>query len=361
MKIIEVNNYQDFLSLKNEWANLLEKCDHTVFSTWEWLSTWWKYFGSDKKLILLLATKNDEIIGIAPLMYSTRKVLGFNEGKIAFIGTPHTDYNDFIIADERNECIRLFIEYLKKLPEKWSYIELSEIPENSKSLPILSKLSNTLKASSVCPYKPLPKSIDAFRASLSRNMKRNLRRYMEKAKKEFEVEFSDYSKVESCIEGMHLLFKLHQKEWTSKGYPGVFANINLRNFHLEIAKIFAGRRWLGLFLLKLSGRPAAVVYGFKDQRKFYGYLSGFDPIYSKYSVGNLLIAHVIEKCIEEGLSEFDFMRGDEKYKVLWETILRWNQTAIISRSGILSNTWRKLYLKIWDSVKTKYFCDLFST
>jgi len=269
MRIIEIDNYSDFLNLKKEWNTLLERCEHSVFSTWEWHSTWWKHFGSDKRLVLLLATDKDKIIGIAPLMYYTRKTLGLRRGKITFIGTPHTDYNDFIIADKTEECLRLFIDYLNKVPEKWNYIELTEIPENSKCIPTLSKLSKTLKPFPECPYKPLPKSRDEFWDSLGSGMRRNLRRYMKKTERNFKVKLVDYSDVPSCAEGMQLLFKLHQKRWKSKGLPGAFADTNFRDFHLEIAKIFAQRRQLGLFLLKLSDEPAAAIYGFKDQAKFY--------------------------------------------------------------------------------------------
>ena len=171
---------------------------------------------------------------------------------------------------------------------------------------------------------------------------------MKKTERNFKVKLVDYSDVPSCAEGMQLLFKLHQKRWKSKGLPGAFADTNFRNFHLEIAKIFAQRRQLGLFLLKLSDEPAAAIYGFKDQAKFYLYLSGFDPDYSEYRVGNQIIGYVMENCIKEELSEFDFMRGGEEYKSLWKTLSRWNRVAVIPRRGILSNTWYWLYTKIWN-------------
>jgi CelD/BcsL family acetyltransferase involved in cellulose biosynthesis len=347
MRIIEIDNYSDFLNLKKEWNTLLERCEHSVFSTWEWHSTWWKHFGSDKRLVLLLATDKDKIIGIAPLMYYTRKTLGLRRGKITFIGTPHTDYNDFIIADKTEECLRLFIDHLNKIPEKWNYIELTEIPENSKCIPILSKLSKTLKPFPECPYKPLPKSRDTFWNSLSSNLRQSLRKCSKLMKKSFKVEFEDYSGVQSCVDGMHWLFKLHQKRWESRGFAGAFADEKFRNFHLDIAKSFSEKGLLGLFLLKLSGNPVAAIYGFKDKTKFYAYLSGFDPDYYKFSVGNQLRAYVMEKCIENGLLEFDFMRGGETHKDRWKTLSRWNYVAVIPR-GILSNTFYWLYTKIWN-------------
>ena len=92
MRVIEVNKYSDFLALEEKWQDVLEKCNYyTVFSTWEWLSIWWKHFGKGKRLVLLLAEENDKIVGIAPLMYSVHKMFGLRMGKIEFIGTPDSD------------------------------------------------------------------------------------------------------------------------------------------------------------------------------------------------------------------------------------------------------------------------------
>lgn len=348
MRIIEIDNYSDFLNLEKEWNSLLKRCNNSVFSKWEWLSTWWKHFGSDRRLVILLATDNNEIIGIAPLMHSPQKLFGLRRGKIAFIGTPHTDYNDFIIPGKVKECLRLFIDYLNNLPEKWNYLELNEIPENSKSIAFLGNFSKTINPFSICPYIPLPKSINAFRARLSKNMRRNLRRKKQRIENSYKIEFADYSRVGSCTDGMNWLFKLNQKRWTSKGLPGAFANRKFRNFHLDVAKSFAQKDLLGLYLLKLSDKPVAAVYGFKDQTKYYSYLSGFDPDYSQYGVGNQLFEYVMCNCIEDGLLEFDFMRGGELHKFQWKALSRWNRGALITRSGLFSNIQYLIFTKIWD-------------
>ena len=76
MNITEVNKFSDFVALEGRWKKVLQQSDHTVFQTWEWLSTWWKYFGNSKRLLILLAEENDEIVGIAPLMYSVYSKFG---------------------------------------------------------------------------------------------------------------------------------------------------------------------------------------------------------------------------------------------------------------------------------------------
>jgi CelD/BcsL family acetyltransferase involved in cellulose biosynthesis len=347
MKITEVNKHSDFVALEQTWNDVLWKCDHSIFSTWEWLSAWWKHFGNDKRLLLLLAEDNDKIIGIAPLMYSVHKMFGLRIGKIEFIGTPDSDYNDFIITEKGEECIKRFIDYLNNLPEKWDCIELTDIPEHAKPLLFLNKISNNVKPVHACPYTSLPESFDVFLKGLSHNRRYDLRRNIGRLERNFKVEFTFYSGSQSAIQGINEFFELHQKRWRSRGFTGIFAEQKIRNFHLDIAKSFSQKGWLGLFSLKLSGNPVAALYGFKYRSKFYYYLSGFDPRYSRYSVGNLLMSFVIGECIQEGFAEFDFLRGAEEYKDRWNTMTRWNYQAILTRRGSLAKVQNWLYREYW--------------
>jgi hypothetical protein len=59
-----------------------------------------------------------------------------------------------------------------------------------------------------------------------------------------------------------------------------------------------------------------------DGEKVYYYLPAFDRRFDKYSVGSILLKHIILEAGAEGYQAFDFLRGDEKYKQLWGT----NQT-----------------------------------
>jgi CelD/BcsL family acetyltransferase involved in cellulose biosynthesis len=122
----------------------------------------------------------------------------------------------------------------------------------------------------------------------------------------------------------------------------------LRDFHLEIARIFSRKGWLGLYCLELSGKPVAVLYGFKYMSKYYAYITGMDPAYNQFGVGNLLFLNVMAKCIENGLSEFDFIWGTDDYKWHWNATAKRNYKAIIPRMGALSNMKLFLYEQYWS-------------
>jgi CelD/BcsL family acetyltransferase involved in cellulose biosynthesis len=356
LKVVEIDNLSGFLALREEWNDVLSRCDHSIFSTWEWLTCWWKYFGINKKLFLLLGEKDNQIVGIAPLMYSVYEMFGARMGKIEFIGTPDSDYHDFVLVEEEEECITNFINHLNRFPMKWNCIDLSEIPESSKSLRFLAETSRTLKPVHKCPYTSLPRSHDIFLRSLSHKKRKDLQRNLKRLEKEFEVNFADYSGSQSCVKGMNEFFELHQRREESKGFSGIFSIQTYRNFHFEIARSFSRKGWLRLYILKLSGKSVAALYGFRYQKKFYFYLSGFDPKYSPYSIENLLMSKAIEKSIQEELTEFDFMRGAEKYKDRWNTTTRWNHEAIIIQRGFLENVEYRLYDKYWQQAsQLKYF------
>ena len=52
------------------------------------------------------------------------------------------------------------------------------------------------------------------------------------------------------------------------------------------------------------------------------YFTCYDPAWSRYSPGALLFTHAISWAIDNGLEEFDFMRGEEPFKRHYATGVR---------------------------------------
>lgn len=306
-------------------------------------------------MILLAEEADGRLLGIAPLMYSIHTMFGLRWGKIEFIGTPQTDYNDFILMEREKECLKLFFHYLEMSSNRWGCIDLSDIPEGSKSLQYLSGVAKAVKPFHKCPCTMLPRSHSEFLYSLKRKHRRELQRNLRRLEEDFNVEFTDCSESSNLNQEMNIFFDLHQKRWQSQGCSGVFLNQKVRHFHLDVAKSFSQKDQLGLFILKLSGVPAAALYGFRYNGKYYAYLSGFDPRFFSYSVGSLLFSYAIDNCIKNGFLEFDFMRGAEEYKDRWNTTVHWNQQAILTKPGKFANLKHRLYSEYWNQGrKVKY-------
>jgi CelD/BcsL family acetyltransferase involved in cellulose biosynthesis len=342
--ILKVKEYNDFEILKDEWNDFLNgSVENNVFSTWEWLSTWWRHFGEGKKLVILLIEEEKRVSAIAPFVFSKHNFLGFgNLDKISFVGSPESDYNSFVLKERNLKFLELFFDYLTEHFD-WDYLELEDVPEDGPSMDLIRGLPlKTLyknweeRQSSLCPYLPLPFSMDVLIGKLGRMMRYNLKRYSSKLEREHRVELKEYDEFGSVKEAMQIFFNLHQKRWESSGELGAFNTQLFRDFHVDLATCFAKKGWLSLDFLTVDDKPVAAKYCFKYNQKAYVYLGGWDPDYSRYRVGTLSAMYEIEKCIQGGLREYDMMRGNEPYKRLWTTKARRNLELRFVRKGFSS-------------------------
>src|SRR6185312_7118546 len=76
------------------------------------------------------------------------------------------------------------------------------------------------------------------------------------------------------------------------------------------------------YLLRTPGQVVAALYGFEAGGRFLYFQSGFDPEFSSLSPGTVLLSAVMEDLIAGGVTRFEFLRGDERYKGRWTTEAR---------------------------------------
>jgi CelD/BcsL family acetyltransferase involved in cellulose biosynthesis len=347
IKLRVVDDLSGFKELGKVWNTLLQRSlDNDVFSTWEWLWNWWRHFGAGRSLRVLVAEEDDEIIGVAPFMlskYSFGHVGSLS--RIEFISFPHGDYNNLILLDKSPiECVKLFLEGLLDFSD-WNLLDLRDIRDNSVTADCLRKICSEkdfklrLLDGTFCPYVNLPSSFDAFMAGLSCNLRRNLRKRLRKLQAKYKVEFKSQRDFSSLDRAMEAFFKLHQERWKAKGMQGAFASEEFKGFHLDVAKAFDEKGWLDLRFLTVDDVPVASAYTFDYNFKKYGYLTGFDPEFAKYGVGNMLKTHLVEECIRKRFREYDLTRDFEPYKADWATGVRKNLGARLIRSGLFARTY----------------------
>jgi len=348
-KIRQVDNSDEFKHLGTIWNGLLQKSkDNDIFSTWEWLSCWWKHFGKHRELRVLVAEEEGKTVAIAPLMLS--KYSFMNLGKVLkteFIGSTQSDYNNLIWLENEQHCLKLFLEYLAQKTD-WNVLELSSIREGTLSEKLLRKPSAdyalTLEDGimTACPFIELPSTMEEFMAKLKRNMRHQAHRELRRLTEKYKVGFKTHLEFDSIQEPMDRLFELHQKRWESKGRSGGFSSDSVRQFHIDLAQRLAERGWLALSFLTVDGREVAAEYSFDYGQKRYGYQSGFDPAFSVYGVGTLLRLRNIESCIAKGLKEYDLMRGGEPHKFSWPTQVRENYQIQCVRKGLSAKLRRRV-------------------
>lgn len=69
-------------------------------------------------------------------------------------------------------------------------------------------------------------------------------------------------------------------------------------------------------------RAVAVMFGFSDGASYYLYNSAYDNELAAASPGIVLLTHTIESLAAEGFTRFDFLKGEEEYKIRLGASLR---------------------------------------
>lgn len=111
-------------------------------------------------------------------------------------------------------------------------------------------------------------------------------------------------------------FALHRR---SKGRKGSFMTDRMEGF---FADLLAGGGWRLDALYGGGGQMAAAVLGYADESGYYLYNSAYDPDLRHASPGVVLLARLIRRAVDEGLEVFDFLKGEEAYKLRMGARLR---------------------------------------
>jgi CelD/BcsL family acetyltransferase involved in cellulose biosynthesis len=292
-----------------EWLALCRRTPGTTpFQTPMWILPWWKHFGSDE--LAVIATPD----ALAPLYI----VRDGDESLGMFLGTGNTDYLD-VIGDAA-----AVIDDLATLDcQMW---DLQQLRPSSTMLSVAPPAgwSDNVDDHDVCPVLPLAE------LNLSTHAQKKLRYYRRSLARmgDVRVEAATTDNLDNLTTA---LFELHAARWQQRGLPGVLADDVTQAFTREVARAMLDAGALRMYATRLNDRIVAVFYGFAFGDTVYYYLSGYDPLLEKLSIGTLIVAHAIEEAQREGAATFDFLRGAEEYKYTWGAKDRQNKRRQLFR------------------------------
>jgi CelD/BcsL family acetyltransferase involved in cellulose biosynthesis len=314
-----ISNIEDFLRLQGAWNSVLARSEaDAVFLTWEWISNWWKTYGTGKELrVCVVSDDAGETIAIAPLYLRVRRIMkGIRVREICLLGTGgdvSPDYLDLIVRQGREtEAVRAILDRLKAADD-WDVLNLTDMHEDSRVAGLILNIASELdltarrKACCTCPYILLPDSWEKFLADLSKNTRYNVKRRIKNLERDFTVRFYLWEDQATVPAAMDKLALLHTSRWAARGTSRSWVSPEYDSFHQSVARDFADQGWLHLSCLELNGEIAGMYYDYLYNNRIFYYQAGFDPAFKRYSPGLVLRAYVIRKAIEDGVREVDLL------------------------------------------------------
>jgi CelD/BcsL family acetyltransferase involved in cellulose biosynthesis len=300
-------------ALAAPWHELWQRCaDATPFQSPEWAIAWWRHFGHGGLWTLVLRDADRRIVGIAPLYLHNHDGIR----TVRLIGAGLSDYLDVLAdPDWKTELVRTVLAQLDLHPERWDTAEFQQLPPGSPLLGTDGRHTDETIAGEPCPVLALePGKPDAAigSARLWDNIDADVRRIRRTAPVSLrEADAANWTAVFADLR------QLHRARWMARGSSGVMNDDAVWSFHQEAAAGLWGRGMVRLYIMRINGAPAGVYYGFLHRSRAYYYLSGFDPSYRQFGIGNQLVAHAIAEARRAGAGAFDFLRGQESYKYRW--------------------------------------------
>jgi CelD/BcsL family acetyltransferase involved in cellulose biosynthesis len=325
-------------SLKTEWNTLLSQgVSHVPFLRYEYLNTWWHTRGGGEwpqaELAIISAEEDGKLIGIAPFF------LADHEGKrrLLFLGSIEiSDFLDLIVRDD--DAARFsteLVSFLLNTEElSWQAVDLYNILERSVSLKSLEDAANqaglVFDASRLqhSPYIPLPADWDSYLAGIDKKQRHEIRRKLRRAEEAGEaVDWYIVENRDSLTAETDAFIALMANDEDKRKF---LSSPMCEHIHSTVNCAFE-EGCLQLAFMEVNGEKAAAYLSFDYLGRIWVYNSGLDYKFAEFSPGWVLLANLIRLAIEQGRSEFDFMRGNEDYKYRFGAVDRYVKRAVITR------------------------------
>jgi len=308
----------DFESLLDEWPELAERSAN-LFATPEWLGLWWRHFGAGRELLLSAARDADgRLEAILPFYVWRRRplrvvrALGHGPGDdLGPIGEPAAA-REALACWAATERFDVLACELLPGPDSWEGVVPGAAVVSRNGSPVLDLEGRTWKE---------------LLAGRSRNFREQVGRRTRALERDHDVRFRLVAGPEGLDSALDTFFRLHRLR------HGESVVARTEPFQREFATVAAERGWLRIWLLDVDGRPAAAWLGFRFAGAECYYQAGRDPAFDRQSASFVLLAHTIREALEDGVSEYRFLRGDEPYKYRFASGDPGLETIVVARGA----------------------------
>jgi len=346
LTIEEIRTNEAFRALEPHWNALLDRCDRQeIYLTFEWISSWWRCFGTKEKSLLLLVVRDGtEIVGIAPFMEQHGHLLGLPVRSIEFLSmAEYADSPsncaaslDFIIPGRHDEVIGAIMEHLRG--HAWDLLRLNPIPRSSSTAEALArtatreKLHFTKQVVYASAYINVGTDWQTYSSALSSRFRKSMRSMERKLQEQGEIGYREYTLNGNADEVFDEILAIEKRSW--KWTVGVSINsVALGDFYRVFAQEASKKGWLRVWMMQVNGKNIAYDYIAGYHGRLASLKTSFDEHYREFSPGNLLTLREFQRFFEDGTKQISLTWGDILTKQRWGTELEDHDEIYVFNRG----------------------------
>ncbi len=325
MHIEIITDAERFFGLRAQWNALLSTSGvKSLPLTHEWMSTWWKSFGGNRKLHICCVYEDDRLLAIAPFIKGNTTYRGVPVTVLSLMANGHSPYCDIIFdnavgAEKVSRILALLIN-----TNTGNIIVFSKIPETSQTYTCLIAGSRIhghrygVKDSLVTPIIKIRHSWDEYFKLLSRKFRKSIKNKVNKFAKQ-----SDFSIDREIITSrnhptLKEIVEISKNSWKTQIKNDLGTNIASREFLFGLVDAFAADDSIQIWILRKSGIPVAYEFHLVFDDIVYPLRADYHKEFKKHSPGSILEYTALKTLFDEQkVSEYNSCADNYWYLSNW--------------------------------------------
>jgi CelD/BcsL family acetyltransferase involved in cellulose biosynthesis len=364
----EINQIDELSGYGQAWQELLAQTPGaTFFQSLEWLEAYWRHFGADQRLrVLVVLSDAGRPGGIVPLVIRREKT---KVGRLRVLTYPLHDWGSFYgpVGPEGPLILTTALAHVQNTQRDWDVLELRWLSQNH--LQYVAQPPSAVQNQPTQPRAAVPQTRykiiltcsadaaqtaqamreagfqayqtlwdhtaivdldttwDAYFASRPRTWRRNYRAAEKKLAEQGEITFQRYRPGGAAQGDADPRWDLYdvcqniaQQSWQAKAANGTtLSHESVKAFLREAHAAAAAAGAVDMNILWLDGKPLAFAYNYHWRGYVYGLRMGFDPGQSRAGAGTVLLGQSIRDSIARGDRIFDLGVGSAECKRHFQT------------------------------------------
>lgn len=303
-----------FTALAPEWGRLHRACGvATPFQSHAWLDSWWRSYGAEGRLRLVLARRDGRLIGAAPLTLVHRPM-----PLLVPLGGAISDYGDLLVDDgDADQALRSLHRGLERAA-RHAVIDLREVRPGAVAERLYELWAGPRARldDSVCmelPAVPVEDLVGRMPRSRAQRARANLRRLDALGVVATTVPAAD---VPASVDRM---LRLHELQWRGRGVNVEHLRPRFREHLVRAVSRMTAEDAATLTEFRMDGEVVAVGLALRAGRLSGSYLYGAHPVLRerKADIATMLMAQDARQAAGHGLAVLSMLRGAEPYKNHW--------------------------------------------
>ena len=320
---VKVNIIDTMEAFKKTWLNLQTRSHPNAFLSWSWIENLCAI--KPNQYFILTAECDNKVVGIGVIHIKYVVFLKIFKIKQAYLnryGQQEPDqiwieYNDFMVdrmaASITKEAMLNFVfkheladEFIIGMSDEQSLRPYSLAHSNVRyimeSPGYIANLENC-------------HCLDDYLNTLSRNTRSQIKRTRKLLEKDGEIQLTEAHSTDQKNSFLKQMSEIHKQRWNDSTYGSGFSNNHFNDFHQRLINDDPEQNVTKILELKLDNKILGFIYLLVQEDKWLFYLSALNYHPDKrVKVGLLFHSIVIQKAIDEGINNYDFLAGEARYK-----------------------------------------------